>query len=311
MLRTMPKTMNATARKRWMLAVAAAGALCAAPLGCTRPTDLGSVAIPADVDKIRTALTGEAAGEAGPAAATGTGWATLKGTFTFEGDPPKMPLYDANKDPATCDPGGQAPPQEYLVVDEATHGIAHIAVYARKVSRVHDDAGPSTEEVVFDQKVCRFLTHVVGVTVDQPVSIKNSDDVGHNTKIDGQANFNQMIPASGTVPWKAQREEATPQGVHCSVHPWMIAYMLPRNNKYFAITAKDGTFEIPNLPAGEELEIQVWHERGAGSQGGLVAEGDVAKQLKWSKNGRIKIKLEENEVRDIKIAVPASAFRAS
>jgi hypothetical protein len=301
--------MNTIAKERWLLTLAAA-ALCAAPLGCNRPSDLGPVATPTSVDAIRTALTGEGAAVAGPAAATGTGWATLRGTFTYEADPPTMPPYDANKDPSTCAPGGKPPLQEYLVVDNATHGIANVAIYARSVSRVHDDAGPSTDELVFDQKVCRFLTHVACMTVNQPVSIKNSDDVGHNTKIEGQANFNQMIPASGTVPWKPQREEASPVSVHCSVHPWMIAYMLPRKNRYFAVTAKDGTFEIPNLPAGEDVEIQVWHESAAGSQGSLVVETAAAKELKWSKKGRIKVKLEENEVREIKIAVPASAFRA-
>ena len=32
----------------------------------------------------------------------------------------------------------------------------------------------------------------------------------------------------------------------------------------------DGSFEIPNLPAGEEIEVQVWHERAAGPGGALV-----------------------------------------
>ena len=71
--------------------------------------------------------------------------------------------------------------------------------------------------------------------------------------------------------------------------------MLPRKNRYFAVTAADGSFEIANLPAGEELEIQVWHESAAGTQGALVVETDAAKELKWTKKGRIKIKLEENE----------------
>jgi hypothetical protein len=102
-----------------------------------------------------------------------------------------------------------------------------------------------------------------------------------------------------------------PIGVHCSIHPWMISYMVVRENKYYAVTAPDGSFEIPNLPAGEEVEIQIWHESATGSQGALVITTDAAKELKWSGKGRIKIKLEENEVREIDIAVPASAFRGA
>jgi hypothetical protein len=284
---------------------------CAAALGCNRPNDLGAIADAEAVRAIREALGGEGGAEAGAAGPVGTGWATLKGRFTFEGDPPAMPPYDANKDMAVCAPGGQPRPQEWLVVDGATRGIANIAIFARNASRVHESAEASTEPIVFDQKVCVFLTHVLGVTVGTPVQIKNSDPVGHNTKVDGQNSFNQMIPADGTVSWAAQREEATPQGVHCSVHPWMIAYVLPRKNGYFAVTGKDGTFEIPNLPAGEEIELQVWHESATNAQGLLVVETDDAKDLKWSKKGRIKIKLEENQVREINIAVPASAFRGT
>ena len=301
--------MNATATHRWML-LASLAALCAAPIGCEARSETGAVADSGQVKLIRDALLGEGAGEAAADEPHGTGWATLKGKFTFDGDPPTMPPYDVNKDQATCAPGGQAPPQEWLVVDDATRGIANIAIYARNVSRVHDSAQPGEEPLVFDQENCVFLTHVMGLTVGTPVNIKNSDPVGHNTKIDGQNSFNQTIPADGVVPWSAQREEANPVGVHCSIHPWMLAYMLPRKNGYYAITAKDGAFEIANLPAGEEVEIQVWHERGGGSSGALVVETDAGKELKWDRKGRIKIKLDENETREINIAVPASAFRA-
>lgn len=300
--------MQTTASNRW-LSISMLVALCAAPLGCERRSEAGRVADPAAVTDIRQALQGEGGG-AGAEVVQGTGWATLKGKFTYEGDPPTMPPYDVNKDQATCAPGGQAPPQEFLVVDPGSKGIANIAIYARDVSRVHDDAVSSEEAVDFDQKVCRFLTHVFAFSVGQPVTLKNSDDVGHNTNIPGKNTFNQTIPVAGAVPWKAQRDEAVPVEVKCSIHPWMVAWMLPRENRYFAVTAPDGTFEIPNLPAGEDVEIQVWHERGTGTQKELVVETDAAKELKWSKKGRIKVKLDENEVREINIAVPPSAFRA-
>jgi hypothetical protein len=296
-----------SAMSRRLLAVLVA-AVCAVPLGCMRPVDLGAVADDSTAQKIREALRGEGSGAAAAAAPVGTGWATLKGTFTFDSGAPAMPPYNVVKDPEVCAPGGQPRAQEFLLVDDATKGIANIVVFARNASRVHESAQPSNEPLVFDQKDCVFLTHVLGVPVGAQVQIKNSDPVGHNTKIDGTS-FNQMIPANGVTLWTAQKEQASPMGVHCNVHPWMIAYMLPRKNSYFAVTAKDGTFEIPNLPAGEEIELQIWHEHAAGSQGRLFVESDEAKALKWSRNGRIKIKLEENKTREIKITVPTSAFK--
>ncbi len=301
--------MHAIATHRWLL-VAGLAAVCAAPLGCQARSESGVVADATSVTTIREALLGEGGGAAAADKPQGTGWATLKGTFTFEGDPPEMPAYDAmSKDPATCAPGGKAPPQEWLVVDGASRGIANIAIFARDVSRVNDSAQPGEEPLVFDQEHCVFLTHVMAVPVGTPINIKNSDPVAHNTNIEGK--FNQLIPAGeGVVSWKAQREEATPITVRCNLHPWMIAYILPRPNRYYAVTGKDGTFEIPNLPAGEEVEIQIWHESGAGSNGALVVESDAAKELKWDRKGRITVELKENEVREINIVIPASAFRS-
>jgi hypothetical protein len=290
------------------LSFVALAACCALPLGCNRPVDLGAVADSDQATKIRDALLGEGGGEASAAAPVGTGWATLKGVFTYDGGKPSLPTYNATKDMEICAPGGQPRAQEYLVVDEGSKGIANIVVFARDVSRVHESAEPSKDAIVFDQKDCVFLTHVVGVPVGAELQIKNSDPVGHNTKIDGTS-FNQMIPSNGTMLYTPQKEQAMPLAVHCSVHPWMLAYMLPRENRYFAVTKPDGTFEIPNLPAGEELEIQVWHEHAAGAQGALVVDTEAAKQLKWSKKGRIKIKLEENETREIQIVVPPAAFK--
>jgi hypothetical protein len=59
----------------------------AAVMGCQQQPEFGKVANLATASKIRRSLVGEgaAAGEA-EAAATGTGWATLKGRFIFEGN---------------------------------------------------------------------------------------------------------------------------------------------------------------------------------------------------------------------------------
>ncbi|RIK85230.1 MAG: hypothetical protein DCC67_04215 [Planctomycetota bacterium] len=260
--------------------------------------------------KIRTALVGDAeAAGADEQAATGTGWATLRGRFVYEGQPPQMPPYQVNKDAATCAPGGAAPPQEYLLVDSATQGIANIAVYPRKASRVHESAAtPAAEPVVFDQKQCVFLTHVAPVVVGQSLDIRNSDDVGHNTNIAGQNSFNQTIPSGGATALEIKKEEAAPVSVRCSIHPWMLAYLLPRKNGYVAVTKPDGSFELANLPAGEELEIQVWHEYAAGGKGALYVDSDAARQLQWDNKGRFKVTLEPDETRDLEIVVPASAF---
>jgi len=219
-----------------------------------------------------------------------------------------MAPYGVNKEAATCAPGGKAPLQETLLVDSETSGIANIAVFVRKASRVHESAQPSDDSVVFDQKACVFLTHVLPMTVGQTMEIKNSDNVAHNTNISGKNSFNQTVADSSSIDFKPQKEETVPKAINCSIHPWMLAYYLPRKNGYVAITEPDGTFEIPNLPAGEELEFQVWHERATGPGGVLVLATPEAKSLKWSGKGRFKIQLEQDGMKEIDLVVPAAAL---
>lgn len=288
------------------LAVFALGA----SIGCQRGAELGPVASAAASESIREAFSSGGGGSGGgAAAATGTGWATLKGRFIYDGDPPQMEPYLVNKDQAACTIGGKAPLQETLLVDEATKGIANVAVFVRSASRVHESAASPTEQSeLFDQEHCVFLSHVFPLTLGQTMVIKNSDPVGHNTKIDGKNGLNQTIEAGKSIDFTPQKEEAIPVSVQCSIHPWMIAYMLPRENGYYAVTAKDGSFEIANVPAGEDLEFQVWHESATGPGGALVLATPEVKELKWSKKGRFKLKLAEDETKELEITVPAEAL---
>jgi hypothetical protein len=276
--------------------------------GCNGAADLGPVADAGTAEAIRKALaagseeTGKAAGP------TGTGWATIKGQFVYGGEPPQMPPYDVNKEHQICTVDGKAPPQELLVVSPGSKGIKNVAVFLRDASRVHESANPKSEPVVFDQKHCVFLSHVVGATVGQSLDIKNSDPTGHNTNIQGSG-FNQLIPADGSIPFKVQKEGQQPSKVTCSIHPWMVAYVLPRKNGYFAVTDADGKFEIANVPAGEPLEFQVWHESGAAPGNGLLGTTADAPEIKWNPRGRVAVTLQPDEVKEIKVVVPPKAFR--
>jgi hypothetical protein len=284
--------------------------------GCRQPVQLGPVVQAKEADRIREALApapaATDAGEAEQAAQVGTGWATLEGRFVFNEPPPaRLPLA-VTKDPTVCAPAGRAVLSEALLVDSATHGIANVAVYLRDAPRVHESAQPTEDEVIFDQKQCIFLSHVFGMKIGQTVLIKNSDPVGHNTKIDGNRgdSFNQTIPVNESLAFKPTKEEPTAVPVSCSIHPWMQAYFLPRNNGYFAISGKDGSFELENLPAGEELEFQVWHESAKGPGNALILNSPQAKELNWNNRGRFKVTLEPDQTMDLgEMEVPADSFR--
>jgi hypothetical protein len=55
----------------------------------------------------------------------------------------------------------------------------------------------------------------------------------------------------------AREEVAIP--VKCNVHPWMKAYIAVLGAPYFAVTGKDGSFQIQNVPPGT-YTLTAWHE---------------------------------------------------
>jgi hypothetical protein len=275
--------------------------------GCRRQDASGAMPDIVASEKIREAFVAGSSGDSEAAAvSTGTGWATLKGKFVYDGEAPERAPYNVNKDMEACTVGGKAPLQELLVVDPTSKGIANVAIFVRSASRVHESAQASDGGAkLFDQKECVFLSHVFPIVLGTTMQIKNSDPVGHNTNIEGA--INQTIPVGTTIDYTPQKEAAVPIGVTCSIHPWMSAWYLPRKNGYVAVTDKDGNFEIANLPAGEKLEFQVWHES-AGSSKAIFLTTPEAKELKWNKKGRFTVNLAEDEVKELNMNVPPAVF---
>lgn len=250
---------------------------------------------------------GDAAGGAATAAvSTGTGWGTITGKLAFEGDAPApRTLPTGGKDPMACHPEGIQ--DDSLIVDSGSKGIKNIVIYARKVGRINEEYEAKKEEpVVFDQKGCQFLSHVVALRTSQPLELKNSDPVAHNTSITPPADkgANPLLPAGKEEKFQFGRQQNVPVPVTCSIHPWMKAYILPRENPYFAVTDGAGSFTLDKLPAGEDIDFQVWHERANGSQGALVVPGLTDGQ------GRFKKKLEPDQQLDLgALNVPAGNFK--
>lgn len=211
----------------------------------------------------------EATADAGPPA----GYGNLVGTVTFEGAPKELPALIAAgdgsvKDAAVC--SAAAVPDESLVVDPTTKGIANVIVYLEKrPGTVKPElAKPPSDPVMFDQKGCRFMPHVLTVQVGQPLLVVSDDAIPHNTHTNPKRNdsFNKVIGANDRkgVPCDYRKSEPSPLSVVCDYHPWMKAYHFPVDHPYVGVTDKDGKFKIEGLPAGKH-SFNVWHERASGS----------------------------------------------
>jgi hypothetical protein len=204
----------------------------------------------------------------GGAVAAGTG--SVAGQFVLEGDVPKLaPLVkqgDATvKNAEVC--AKQSVPDDSLVVDESTKGIANIFIYLQKPpAGMPSELKESKDKIVkFDQENCRFVPHALILRTDQSIEILSGDPISHNTHVypirqDGKNQVLAPNDRSGNVKWEFTMPEKMPTTVKCDIHSWMEARWLIIDHPYAAITDKEGRFKIENVPAGEH-NFMIWHER--------------------------------------------------
>ena len=261
-----------------------------------------------------TLESGIEAGAAGGAASLGdpTGWGTLAGTFSLNGQPPTLAQLNVDKDQGTCAPGGRVPPNEEVVLG-SNNGIKNVLLFiSSKLPQddpnwEHEDYhAQKTGEVIFDQKACIFLSHVAAMRSTQTLKVLNSDNVGHNTKLDsirGAKADNFIVPGNSSSTYAPGAASPNPFPVSCNIHPWMTAYLMVCDHPYFAVTDANGRFEIPNVPAGVELEFRVWHER-AGYLKDVTVNGEAKT---WSR-GKFTQTLSEDQRLELSIQVPGEAF---
>ena len=139
----------------------------------------------------------------------------------------------------------------------------HIAVYADVIADKKFDAPKNP--VIIDQRKMAFLPHVVAVQQGTTVEFLNSDPVGHNVYWPSISGNKKLSHNLGTWP-KGEKKpfQFNDLGVAsllCNVHPEMSGYVVVVPTPYFAVTDKDGNFEIKNIPAGK-YTLKTWSEDG-------------------------------------------------
>jgi hypothetical protein len=111
-------------------------------------------------------------------------------------------------------------------------------------------------------KPWRFDPHVLPMRTTHSLFIVNGMNVAGSARIEppGEDSFNPLLPAGSGLHLRFSKPQTLPVRVSNDILVWMCAYILPLDHPYFAVSRKDGTFEIAGLPVGREIEFQLWHE---------------------------------------------------
>lgn len=185
--------------------------------------------------------------------------ATVSGKISYTGTPMKAKVIDMSKEPTCAAQHKDQPVKTETVVTGANNTLDNVVVYVS--SGAPDDSKVPTEAVTYEQKGCQYIPHVLAMHVSQPLKIVNGDQTSHNIhplpKLNAEWNKSQP---SGAAPIDAKfdKEEFIP--VKCNIHPWMHGYFVVLKTSHYAISKEDGTYSLPDLPAGK-YTITAWHEK--------------------------------------------------
>lgn len=167
------------------------------------------------------------------------------------------------------------------VAVQGLRSAGNIVVYVDAISGKKFD--PPTQHVTIDQRQMAFVPKVTVVLQGTTVDFLNSDSVAHNVYWPSISGNKKLAHNLGTWP-KGERKsfqfnDPGAASLLCNVHPEMSGTVVVVATPYFAVTDRDGAFEIKNVPPGT-YTLKTWSEDGkVTTQSVTVAAGSTDVEL--------------------------------
>ena len=110
-----------------------------------------------------------------------------------------------------------------------------------------------------NQSDCKYRPHIAVSFIGSRVDFLNSDPTPHNVRIEdtsGTVLMNVAQPTQGqSDPFDVQK--VGPHEIGCDYHPWMNAVLFGVDNPYVAVSERDGSWTIDDVPPGT-YELELW-----------------------------------------------------
>jgi hypothetical protein len=204
---------------------------------------------------------------------------SVSGVVKFAGTAPHSVHVNMAADPTCMKTHPTGVTTEDVVVD-GSGGLKDVIVFVAE-GLGDQKFDPPVQPAVIEQKGCMYEPHVVVMQANQKLEVVNDDKTTHNIHPIPVNNreWNKSQPPGTPVEETFAREEiAIP--VKCNVHPWMKSYIAVIKNPYFAVTGKDGSFDLKGLPPGT-YTIAAWHEKLGTSRQTVTVSGSETKSLQF------------------------------
>jgi plastocyanin len=204
----------------------------------------------------------------------------ITGTITLKGAPPKEKEITPLKEDANCGKLHSDMPTTHFYVVGPKGELADVIISVQGAPG--KSTGAAAPAALLDQKGCEYVPQILAVQTGQKIQVKNSDPVLHNVHdvpgpAAGNQEFNQaQMPSGPDLTFSFSKPEEFLK-FKCDVHPWMFAWVSVFDHPFFAVSGKDGTFKIANVPAGK-YTLQAAHRKaGKATQEIEVKDGEATK----------------------------------
>ena len=231
----------------------------------------------------------------------------LTGQITFAGKVPAPRTYTVQKNPEIC--GEQRALTKVSVNAGKLQGVV-LALEGIQSGKAYDENHfqaklPGRGEFHYtagkklaldvETKNCNFGPFTGVIARDEPIRFSNHDPMKHTlhtyVRRGTKATIlktvhNQGIPPAGTIEKTFTHKKLKAPGVvavTCDRHDFMENWLYVVNNPYFAISDKDGQFNIEKIPPGT-YTLVAWHPVLGTQQQQVVIEANGRSQIHFEFN---------------------------